>query len=111
MADASQSLSYSELNTRANRLARRLQSLGVTRGELVSVCMERSVEMIVAWLGVLKAGGAFVPLDPTYPIGTDRFQIEDCGARVLLIQPDIRPRLPHLSSCVTIVELSRISRP
>jgi amino acid adenylation domain-containing protein len=105
IADVAHSLSYFELNARANQLAHRLQALGVNRGELVSVCMERSVEMIVAWLAVLKAGGAFVPLDPAYPSERIAFQIGDCGARVLLIQPNARARLPQLPSSVDVLEL------
>ncbi|MGB0128429.1 MAG: condensation domain-containing protein, partial [Rhodocyclaceae bacterium] len=60
-------LSYRELNTRANRLAHHLRSLGVGRGALVGVWLERSVEMVVAVLGALKAGAAYIPLDPAFP--------------------------------------------
>ena len=63
----SRSLSYGELNRRANQLAHYLRELGVKPDERVGICVERGLEMIVALLGVLKAGGAYVPLDPAYP--------------------------------------------
>ena len=63
----SRKLSYSELNARANELAARLRSLGVARETMVGCCIERSPEMIVAFLGILKAGGAYVPLESSYP--------------------------------------------
>ena len=62
-----QSLTYAELNARANRLAHHLRSLGVKPDSLVAICVERSLEMVVGLLGILKAGGAYVPLDPAYP--------------------------------------------
>jgi amino acid adenylation domain-containing protein len=74
-----ESLSYRELNARANQLARWLRKAGVVRETLVGICMERSIEMVVALLGVLKAGGAYVPLDPTFPKGRLSFMAEDSG--------------------------------
>jgi non-ribosomal peptide synthetase component F len=62
------SLTYEELDGRANRLAHHLQALGVGPETVVGVCVERSLEMVVAFLGVLKAGGACMPLDPSYPM-------------------------------------------
>lgn len=78
------SLTYGELDRRANQLAHRLRAEGVERETLVAVAMERCPEMIVAWLGILKAGGAFVPIDPAYPEERIVFQLEDCAARLLL---------------------------
>ncbi|MDE9500398.1 AMP-binding protein, partial [Xenorhabdus bovienii] len=60
-------LTYQQLNVKANQLASCLQELGVQQGTLVGICMQRSVEMIVGLLGILKAGGAYVPLEPGYP--------------------------------------------
>src|SRR5690349_6092808 len=62
------SLSYGELNRRANQLAHYLRGLGVKPDARVAICLERGLEMIIALLGVLKAGGAYVPLDPADPV-------------------------------------------
>ncbi len=62
-----QTLSYCELNERADRIAHRLRRLGMARETLVGLCMERSPELYVGMLAILKAGGAYVPLDPDYP--------------------------------------------
>ncbi|NTI00371.1 AMP-binding protein, partial [Agrobacterium rhizogenes] len=70
-------LSYGELNARANRLARHLIDLGVGPETIVGLCLERSVEMVVALLAVLKAGGAYLPLDPDYPADRLAFMVED----------------------------------
>ena len=61
-------VTYRELNTRSNQLAHYLSALGVAPERLVAICLERSVEMIVSILAVLKAGAAYVPIDPNYPI-------------------------------------------
>ncbi len=79
-------LSYRELNSRANRLARHLQTLGVGPEVLVGLCAERSIEMVVGLLGILKAGGAYVPLDPSYPLERLAFMLEDARAPVVLTQ-------------------------
>jgi amino acid adenylation domain-containing protein len=81
-------LSYDELNRRANRLARRLQNLGVTRDVPVGVCLERSTEMVLALLAILKAGGAYVPLDPAYPAERLDFMIKDARMSVILRYAD-----------------------
>jgi len=81
-----QSLTYRELNGRANQLARRLKVLGVGPDQLVALYAERSVEMVVGLLGILKAGAAYVPLDPNYPIERLRYMVEDAAPRVVLTQ-------------------------
>jgi amino acid adenylation domain-containing protein len=90
--------SYGELESRANRLAWRLRELGVAPEERVILCVERSAEMLVAMLGVLKAGGAYIPLDPAYPRERLARMIEDSGARVLLTQERLLHLLPELSA-------------
>jgi amino acid adenylation domain-containing protein len=77
-------LTYAELNRRANVLAHRLRLAGVALETLVPCCLERSIEMIVAFLAVLKAGAAYVPIDPTYPEARRQLIFEDAGAQVLL---------------------------
>ncbi|WP_232463551.1 non-ribosomal peptide synthetase [Tumebacillus avium] len=88
-------LSYRELNEQANRLARRLQKLGVERGGLVGISMERSTELIVAMLAILKAGAAFVPFDVTYPQDRLLYMFEDTQVGVLLTQERLSGQLPQ----------------
>jgi amino acid adenylation domain-containing protein len=77
-------LSYGELNERANRLAWRLRELGVGPETIVGLMVERSIEMVVALLGVLKAGAAYVPLDPGSTRERLKYMVEDSGARLVL---------------------------
>ncbi len=84
--DAAATLTYRELNARANQLARHLAGLGVGPGTLVGISVERSLEMMVGILGILKAGGAYLPLDPNYPADRLRFMIKDSGIQVLVTQ-------------------------
>ena len=79
-------MTYYELNRRANQLAHHLRSLGVGPESLVGICVERSPDLVVAVLGVWKAGAAFLPLDPDYPHERLAFMFGDAGARVLLTQ-------------------------
>jgi non-ribosomal peptide synthetase component F len=79
-----QSLTYGELNARANRLAHHLRGLGVGPESKVAICLERSLEMVIGLLATLKAGGAYVPLDPAYPPGRLAYMLEDCAPLVLL---------------------------
>ncbi len=78
-------LSYAELNARADRLAQLLVTLGVGPDVCVGVCLQRSIEVIVALLGILKAGGTFLPLDPAYPASRLEYMLHDSSAAVLLV--------------------------
>lgn len=80
------SYSYHFLNERTNQLARYLRSQGVATESRVALCMERSLEMVAALLGILKAGAAYVPMDPLYPRGRLDFMLRDSGAGLLLTQ-------------------------
>lgn len=84
VVDATEQLTYRELNHRSNQLAHYLQQLGVVPDDLVGLCMERSTWMLVGLLGVLKAGGAYVPLDPTYPIERLQWIVEDAQLAIVL---------------------------
>ncbi|MBS2962967.1 amino acid adenylation domain-containing protein [Actinocrinis puniceicyclus] len=88
-----QLLTYGELDRRANRLAHRLTRLGVTRDALVGICMERCPDMVVAMLAVLKAGGAYIPIDPGFPPERISFMLEDSRLRVLLTQREVLGRI------------------
>jgi amino acid adenylation domain-containing protein len=98
-----QSLTYGELNRRANRLAHHLTSLGVGPGSTVGVLVERSPEMIVALLATLKAGGAYVPLEPSYPKARLAHILEDTRTKVVLTQDRLARRLPRRK--LTVVRL------
>src|SRR6185437_12372644 len=88
-----QSLSYSELNGKANQLAHHLISLGIRPDDRVALCVERSPDMVVGLLGILKAGGAYVPLDPGYPDERLAFMLTDCAPVALLSQTALKDRL------------------
>jgi len=88
-----QRLTYSELNCRANQLAHHLRSLGVGPEILVGICVERSIEMVMAILGTLKAGGAYVPLDINYPPERLAYMLADAKVRLLLTQQSLLEKL------------------
>jgi polyketide synthase PksJ len=90
-------LTYQALDEKANQVARHLISLGVTGGDLVGICLERSVEMVVSVLGVLKAGCCYLPLDPIFPDDRIKYMIEDSGAKVLISQSSLGNKLLHLN--------------
>ncbi|MDY7022738.1 MAG: amino acid adenylation domain-containing protein, partial [Cyanobacteriota bacterium] len=83
-------LTYQQLNSRANHLAEHLQTLGVEPEVTVGICIERSIEMVIGVLGILKAGGTYIPLDPTYPQERLAFMVEDAQIKVLLSQSHLK---------------------
>jgi amino acid adenylation domain-containing protein len=89
-----QVLSYYDLNRRANQLAHHLKTLGVGPDVLVGLYVERSLEMVVGLLGILKAGGTYVPLDPSYPADRLAFMVYDTQASVVVTQNHLISRLP-----------------
>ncbi|MEA5581860.1 amino acid adenylation domain-containing protein [Nodularia harveyana UHCC-0300] len=91
---ATEQLTYTQLNSRANQLAAYLQSLGVGTDQLVGICVERSLDMLVGLLAILKAGGAYVPLDPKYPAERIAFMVENAEVAVLLTQQHLVNSLP-----------------
>ncbi|MFF7364202.1 amino acid adenylation domain-containing protein [Streptomyces sp. NPDC008125] len=92
--DARTTLTYAALDTRAEALARRLTALGVGPEDRVAVALPRTHELLVGLLGVLKAGAAYVPLDPDYPADRLSYMLEDAGPRLLLTTPALHRRLP-----------------
>ncbi|MCX4743981.1 amino acid adenylation domain-containing protein [Kitasatospora sp. NBC_01287] len=96
-------VSYGELNERANRLAHFLRERGVGPDVLVALCVERGVEMVVGLLGVLKAGGAYLPLDPGYPADRLAFMLHDGAPSVVLTTADLREKITDTTA--DVVEL------
>ncbi|KAB1947184.1 amino acid adenylation domain-containing protein [Micromonospora sp. ALFpr18c] len=101
---AGRSVTYAELNAAANRVAHRLRAAGVGPETLVGVCAQRSVELVAGLLGVLKAGGAYLPLDPEYPAYRLAFMVTDAAAPVVLVQGDLRDVLPTTDASVLVLD-------
>jgi amino acid adenylation domain-containing protein/non-ribosomal peptide synthase protein (TIGR01720 family) len=97
VATTSGRLTYRGLHARADALARRLRRVGVAPGQLVGLCLERSPELAIGLLAILKSGGAYVPLDPAYPEKRLAFMIADSGIRLLLTQRSLRGHLKALT--------------
>jgi len=98
-------LSYAQLNARANRLAHQLIAQGVRPDSRVAIALERGPDLVVAVLATLKAGGAYVPLDPAYPSERLGFMLEDCRPRVVLTQAAVQERLPAGRALITAAVL------
>lgn len=100
----SRSLTYAELNARANQLARRLRSKGVGPDRLVGLYFERSLEMVIGLLATLKAGGAYLPLDPNYPPERLKYMLRDSQPRVLLTQQHLLSRLAPAAAEIIVLD-------
>ncbi|HEX6289407.1 MAG TPA: amino acid adenylation domain-containing protein, partial [Herpetosiphonaceae bacterium] len=94
VVDGSETLTYAELNRRANQVAYYLRSLGVRPETCVAVCLHRSADLIVGMLGILKAGAAYLPLDPDMPPSRLRFMLDDSHAPIVLTQASLTAVLP-----------------
>ncbi|WP_373271075.1 non-ribosomal peptide synthetase [Pseudomonas syringae] len=103
----SETLSYAELNLRANRLAHHLRRQGVVPDARVAICVERGVDMMIGLLAILKAGGAYVPLDPAYPVDRIAYMLEDSAPIAVLAQGETR----HLvsGSPVPVIDLEQVT--
>ncbi|MEG4517839.1 MULTISPECIES: amino acid adenylation domain-containing protein [unclassified Microcoleus] len=99
-----QTINYRELNDRANQLAHHLQNLGVLPETIVGICVDRSLETIVGMLGVLKAGGAYLPIDPTTPIERKALMLEDAQVKVLLVQKRLIESLPKTQVNIVCID-------
>ncbi|HET9358753.1 MAG TPA: amino acid adenylation domain-containing protein [Vicinamibacterales bacterium] len=100
-------VTYRALSARANRLSNHLRGLGVGPEVRVGLCMERSAELVVGLLGILKAGGVYVPLDPAYPKERLAFMVADAGLEVLVTEERHVPGLPDTSARVVSLDASR----
>lgn len=89
LVDGAERVTYQDLNARANRLAHHLRSAGIGPGVTVGVCLERTADLVVALLAVLKAGAAYVPLDPAYPKERVAYMLKDSRARAVVTQADL----------------------
>ena len=96
-------LSYRELEAQANRLAHPLQRLGVGPDRRVGIFMDRSIEFVVSILATLKAGGCYVPLDPSYPADRLQMMLDEAEATVLLTQPSLSDELSRPEGCSTLL--------
>lgn len=100
-----ESLTYAQLDQRANQLARRLLSMGVRPDVPVGLCLERSLSFIIGALGILKAGGCYVPLDPDYPTGRLAFILDDAQVSALVTKSGLGDRLAAAGTHVTTIDI------
>jgi len=100
----SEQMTYRELNERANQLAHYMRSLGVETKQPIAICLERSLEMLVGLLGILKAGCAYVPLDPSYPLDRLVYILSNSGASALVTYEKFIPQLPAALGCIICLD-------
>src|SRR5712692_9935432 len=100
----SASLTFGELNARANQLARHLRSLGAGRESLVGICIDRSLEMAVGILGILKSGAAYLPLDPDYPPQRLAFMLDDARPSLVLAKSNLLSQLPQSENRILLLD-------
>src|ERR1700730_11159278 len=98
------SLTYAQVNARANRIARRLAEYGVKPETLVGLCLHRTNEIVIAILAILKSGGAYLPIDLAYPPDRLAFMLEDAQAPVLLTQRELTSKLPSTKARALCIE-------
>jgi amino acid adenylation domain-containing protein len=104
VASASGVLNYGELDVQANRLSHLLREKGISPEKIVGICMDRSIELIVSELAVLKAGGAYLPIDPSYPQDRIAYLVSSSQAPLLLTVQALSDRLKHLAPEVICVD-------
>ncbi|MEE3956204.1 amino acid adenylation domain-containing protein [Peribacillus frigoritolerans] len=108
---SNQSLSYEELNNKANQLANYLKKQGVESETFVAIYLERSLDMIISVLAILKAGGAYIPIDPAYPEERISHILSDSQAKIIITDKQLQNKIVHLKSTSVLVyeELAQIS--
>ena len=104
------SLTYAELDRRANRVAWALRDAGVRPDDRVAICLGRSINMVVAILGVLKSGAAYLPLEAAYPDDRLEFTLQDAGARLLLTERTLSSRLARFAKGIVLLDLDQLVR-
>jgi amino acid adenylation domain-containing protein len=104
VVDERTQLSYAELSAMADRIARRLRAHGVGAGSMVAIGAHRSVELVAGLIGILRAGAAYVPLDPDYPPDRLAYMLSDCAAPVLLTQSHLVDRMPSSGAAVLLLD-------
>ncbi len=102
VTDGAERLTYAELEARSNQLARRLQRLGAGPDAIVGLCLDRTVDLAVGVLGILKAGACYLPLDPGYPADRLAYMLADAGSRILVAHAETRGRLTPPAGTVTL---------
>jgi amino acid adenylation domain-containing protein len=105
LRDGAAELTYGQLNERADRLAKRLRELGAGPGGAVAICWKRSFDQIVAELATMRAGAAFVPIDPKWPDERVQHIVSDCGAAVFVAPKDLSDRIATTAVAVDISDL------
>ncbi|WP_305729727.1 amino acid adenylation domain-containing protein, partial [Pseudomonas gingeri] len=110
VVDEKGSLTYDALNRQANRIAHRLIGLGIGPDDRVAICVDRSLEMVAGLMGILKAGAAYVPLDPDYPIDRLTYMLENCAPAVVLTQEALRAVLPASNVPVLLLDPEHAER-
>ncbi|MCK4258179.1 MAG: amino acid adenylation domain-containing protein [Halanaerobiales bacterium] len=97
-------ITYRELNEKANQVARLLREKGVKSDQIIGVILDRSIEMIVTFLGVLKAGSAYLPIDHEYPVNRIEFTLEDSDAKLLVTQPELMGKVSFSGEVIDITD-------
>jgi non-ribosomal peptide synthetase component F len=113
VSDGKQRISYAELDERSDQVAHGLRALGIADGDRVGTCLERSAELVITLLGVLKAGAVYVPMDPAYPADRLSYTARDAGLRVVIGTPGEFPACPgvRVITAADVADLSEASRP
>ncbi|MDW7658283.1 MAG: amino acid adenylation domain-containing protein, partial [Bacillota bacterium] len=102
LAFGQSSLTYAELNRQANKIAHRLIAAGAGPEDRIALLAQRSPQLVAGILGIIKAGAAYVPIDPDYPDKRIQYMLDDCGARILLTQPELAKPLQFSGAMVSL---------
>ncbi|MEM9776028.1 MAG: amino acid adenylation domain-containing protein, partial [Chloroflexota bacterium] len=102
--DRGSTYSYRDVDQRVNMLSRYFQTVGVSQGMLVGLCMERSIDMVISALAIMRAGAAYVPLDPDYPADRLRYMMEDSGMPLLVTKSEFTTIIPNMVRLIVLDE-------